>query len=100
MVAKAIEREVEPGSELDRLLDEAAGAPLTLIKGARRYTVVPQPLVTIADSDDIWANYDPEAVREGIRRTAGSWKGLVDAEELKAYIRERRLTKNRPPIQW
>jgi len=27
MIAKALERKVEPGSELDRLLDEAGDAP-------------------------------------------------------------------------
>ena len=40
----------------------------------------------------------PEEVErsiEGIRKSAGAWRGLVDAEELKAYIRERRVTPGR-----
>jgi hypothetical protein len=38
---------------------------------------------------DIWANYDPEKVREGLRKSAGALKG-VDIEELKRDIREQR----------
>jgi hypothetical protein len=35
---------------------------------------------------------------EGIDRATGGWVGLVDADELKAYIRERRRTSSRPPV--
>ena len=45
----------------------------------------------------------PEEVQrtlDGINRAAGAWKGLVDAEEFKAYIRERRRTKNRPSVRF
>lgn len=38
------------------------------------------------------ADYDAFAA------AAGSWKGLIEAEEFKAYIRERRKTKNRPSV--
>jgi hypothetical protein len=38
---------------------------------------------------DIWANYDPEKVREGLRKSAGALKG-VDIEELKRDIRDQR----------
>jgi hypothetical protein len=38
---------------------------------------------------DIWANYDPEKVREGLRKSAGALKG-VDVAELKRDIREQR----------
>ena len=31
-----------------------------------------------------------------VRQTAGAWKGLVDAEELKQRIRENRLIQTRP----
>lgn len=85
--------EVEPGGELDRLLDEATDAPLRLVRGDKRFRVVREP-------DDIWRGYDAERAIEGIRQAAGAWKGLVDAEEFKAYIRERRRTKNRPPVSW
>jgi hypothetical protein len=36
-----------------------------------------------------------EISRRAILESAGSWKGIVDAEELKAYIRERRMTPSR-----
>jgi len=32
-------------------------------------------------------------------QAAGSWKGLIDAEEFKTYIRERRTTANRPSVK-
>jgi hypothetical protein len=38
---------------------------------------------------DIWANYDPEKVREGLRKSAGALKG-VDIEALKRDIRDQR----------
>lgn len=120
--------EVEPGGELDRLLDEARRTPLRLVRGGDSFRVlregeleepVDSPLSpehgtpAIADvresvaarsrrgdeHDDIWANYDPEVAIEGIRKAAGTWQGLVDAEAFKAYVRERRRTKNRPPVR-
>ena len=38
---------------------------------------------------DIWANYDPEKVRDGLRKSAGALKG-IDIEALKQGIREQR----------
>jgi hypothetical protein len=38
---------------------------------------------------DIWANYDPEKAREGLRKSAGALKG-VDTEALKRDIRDQR----------
>jgi len=48
----------------------------------------------------IWEGYDPERARESILAASGSWQGIVDAEAFKAYIRERRRTKNRPSVRW
>lgn len=36
--------------------------------------------------------------RAGIRESAGSWKD-VDAEAMKAYVRERRTASTRPPVE-
>jgi hypothetical protein len=36
---------------------------------------------------------------EGIRRAAGGWKDIVDAESFKAYVAERRRTSSRPPVR-
>ena len=38
---------------------------------------------------DIWANYDPEKVREGLRKSAGALKGVA-IEALKRDIRDQR----------
>jgi hypothetical protein len=38
---------------------------------------------------DIWADYDPEKAREGLRKSAGALKG-VDTEALKIDIRNQR----------
>lgn len=37
-----------------------------------------------------------QADHDAFIQAAGSWKGLIDAEEFKASIRERRMTANRP----
>ena len=84
--------EVEPGSELDRLLDEADEAPLRLVRNGVRYRLD-------RETEDIWAGYDPELARESTLAAAGAWKGIVDGEACKAYIRERRRTKNRPSVR-
>ena len=83
--------EVRPGSELAHLLDEAAETPLLLVKDGVRYRLD-------REDEDIWAGYDPEAARAGIRAAAGSWKE-IDAEAFKAYIRQRRRASSRPPVQ-
>ena len=106
MVSEPKTVEVEPGSELDRLLDEAAKAPLRLVRNGARFRLVPE------DGDE-WAGPDLGLAREGrspsaeqvarsiagIRKAAGSWKD-VDVEALKADLRERRRTaKRRPPVR-
>lgn len=111
---------VEPGGELDRLLEEAAGRPIRLVRGGEEFrldlagddrpTAVDPggiPLMGQASEDDVARRLrqppTPEEVarsRDGIRRAAGGWVGVVDAEALKAYIRERRRTVTRPPVRW
>jgi hypothetical protein len=46
---------------------------------------------------DIWADYDPEKVRQGLQRSAGALKG-VDHEALKKDIKSQRQQEshNRP----
>jgi hypothetical protein len=84
---------VEPGSELARLLEDIGVLPVILEKGTERYTVVKEEVTKRAPT--------PEEVarsQEGIRKTAGAWKGLIDADAFKAYIRERRRRSSRPPV--
>ncbi len=40
-----------------------------------------------------------QADHDAFIQAAGSWTGLIDAEEFKAYIRERRTTANRPSVK-
>jgi hypothetical protein len=82
--------EVNPNSEVARLLDEAAERPLLLEKDGVRYLLE-------REEKDLLAAYDPEAIREGIRKATGSWKD-IDAEAFKGYIRERRRASSRPPV--
>jgi len=83
-------------SELAGLLRESAlsGRPIDVEIGGEIYTFTFVEEVSGAKRPP-----DPERVRRSIAGTlaaAGSWKGLVDTEELKADIRERRRTANRP----
>lgn len=82
--------EIAPGGELDTLLTaaEADGAQLVLVREGVRYRLEREE----AEEDtkpDIFANYDPERVRQALRETAGAWKG-IDAEALKADIKAQR----------
>lgn len=79
---------VEPGSELARLLDEAADGPLLLERDGMRYRLD-------REEEDIWAGYDPEAARAGIHAAAGSWSD-IDTEELKAALYRAREEGSRP----
>ncbi len=83
---------IEPGSELDKLLEHVIEWPLLLERAGVRYRLE-------REDDDIWAGYDPERARASILAASGAWKGVIDAEAFKAYIRERRRTKNRPSVQ-
>ncbi|HEV2108371.1 MAG TPA: hypothetical protein VGR16_08920 [Thermomicrobiales bacterium] len=78
---KAIQ--VEPGSEIARLLDEMRGQAMILVKDGVRYRI------ELAEGDDIWAGYDPKRVREALRQTAGVLKGL-DRDAFLAELREMR----------
>ncbi len=89
MIADAKTIEVKPGGELDRLLEEAAGKPLILVKDGARYRLQPESEPTLSDEGDIWANYDPERMRQVLAETAGAWKD-IDTEALKADIKAQR----------
>ena len=95
MVAEPKVVHVEPDSELGRLLEEASERPVRLELGEKVFRVEREPRSDTPAADrppSIWDGYDPEAARASTLAAAGSWQGLVDGEELKAYIRERRST--------
>src|SRR5207237_562458 len=66
---------VEPGSELARLLEEANETPLLLEKNGVFYHL------TLSEQEDIWADYDPQRVKAGLRESAGALSG-VDTTQL------------------
>lgn len=92
---------VEPGSELDRLLEAVGEAPVELEKRGVRYRVVKLEVATsdhplqLADEHDLWKGYDPEKVRANMRAAAGSW-GDLDIETLKADLSRAREEGTRP----
>lgn len=76
--------EVTPGSELDRILAEANGARLVLVRDGVRFRIDRE-----GAEPDIWANYDPERVRRALRESAGAFS-TIDAEAFKADIKAQR----------
>lgn len=85
MVATVRVRDVEPGSELDRLLMEADEQPVLLVRDGRRYRLSREPPPRIPPADDPWAAYDPERLMAGIERGAGRISE-TEAEEMIANI--------------
>ena len=81
--------EVEPGSTIDQLIEEASGKPLVLVRNGVRYRLD-------RDEKDPWADYDPEKVRAGMRAAAGRWIGM-DAEAFTEYLYRAREEGSRPP---
>ncbi len=108
MVPEAKTIEVAPGSELARVLDEAAGKRLVLVKDGVRYHLTPEdapPPSTISDRPgtsegtaprDPWADYDPDKLWEGVQAAAGSISP-EEGERMKEYIYAAREAGTRPP---
>lgn len=84
MIAQAKTIAVEPGSELDRLLEEANGAPLILVREGARYRLQAEEA-----SEDIWADYDPERVLRAFEQATGALSH-IDREAFIAEMYELR----------
>lgn len=86
---------VAPGSELDRLLETLDDTPVELERDGVHYRLdrVEKPSAGTTLSDERIARSIA-----GIRKAAGVWDD-IDAEEFKAYIRDRRRTANRPSVE-
>lgn len=78
---------VDPESALARALDEAE-TPVVLDRNGVRYRVS-------RGADDIWAGYDPERVREGLRQFAGTLSA-EEGERIKELIYRGRDEGSRP----
>lgn len=83
---------VEPGSEVDRLLDEAAAGPIVLERHGERFRL---NRVAMNTADDLWTGYSAAQAITNMRAAAGSWSD-IDAEELKAYLYRAREEGTRP----
>ena len=64
MVREPKRIKVSRGTEVARLLDQAAAGPLLLEKDGELFRLIR------AQEEDIWADYDPERVREAVGRTS------------------------------
>ena len=80
---------VAPNSEIAALLEEVIDTPVLLEKDGRLYRLAAE------EQEDMWAGYDPDAVREAVKRTAGSWND-IDADELIAALYRAREEGSRP----
>jgi hypothetical protein len=84
---------VPEGSDLAKLLTDAAARPILLEKNGELYRLERMEAEGNTPS--------PEEVtrsRDGILEAAGSWKD-IDTEAFKAYIAERRHTANSPSVK-
>jgi hypothetical protein len=79
---------IDPDSELGRALDETDGEPVVLLRNGTRFRVTRDP-------DDPWANYDPERVRDGLRKFAGMLT-REEGERIKELIYRGREEGTRP----
>ncbi len=86
---------VDPGTDLDRLLEDVGSSAIVLERRGVRYRLQRESLA-IADENDIWANYDPERARAAIRKAAGAWSDL-DTDAMKESIYRARDEGSRPP---
>jgi len=91
MVAKSKSIAVTDETDLPRLLDEAADAPLILERDGVRFRLSREDA-----ADDPWAGYDPERVRAAVRAFAGSITA-DEGERMKALIYRGRAEGSRPP---
>jgi hypothetical protein len=84
---------VPEGSSLAKLLTEAAARPILLKKNGEVFL-----LERMENKEKTPSPEDVTRSREGIRKAAGSWKG-IDTDAFKAYIKDRRQTANRPSVK-
>jgi hypothetical protein len=89
MVATHKPIKITEESDLVQLLDRAVTEPVLL----EREGVVFR--LSVADSDDLWAGYDPDRLRATVLRMAGSISA-EEAERIKALIYRGREEGTRP----
>jgi hypothetical protein len=98
MVTKPKTIIIDPDSELGRLLKDADVGPLLLESAGMRYRLERVGIEQGPETrtlDNLWDDYDPDAVRAAILAAAGTWAD-VDTEDLKEYLYRRRAEGTRP----
>lgn len=91
MVAEPKRIKVTPGPELAKLLEEASNGPLVLETNGKLYRLDQVE----REPEDIWAGYDPAAVRAAIDTYAGAWANL-DTDAMIEHIYRARAEGSRP----
>jgi hypothetical protein len=79
---------IDPESELGKALAEAKDTPVVLALDGLRFRVS-------RSDEDLWANYDPVRVREGLRKFAGTISP-EEGERIKELIYRGREEGTRP----
>ena len=82
---------VAPESELGRFLEEIGEAPVVLEKDGERYVLARE------DAHDIWADYDPEKVRQALLQSAGALADIDRESLLSDITRSARTEQSRTP---
>jgi hypothetical protein len=98
MNAQSRDYTVASDGETARLIKAAAASaePIRVDTGEAVYRVAAD--AEVAEDLPVPSAEEVAASIAGIKAAAGSWVGLVDAEELKTYLRARRKTANRPSL--
>ena len=79
---------IDSDNELGKALAEPDNSPIILVRNGTRFRVTRDP-------EDPWANYDPEKVREGLRKVAGL-RTEEEADRIKEEIYRGRDEGTRP----
>jgi len=79
---------LDPESELARILADAEETPVVLDSNGVRFRI-------IRADEDLWSDYDPEGVLEGLREIAGTLS-TEEGERMKALIYRGREEGTRP----
>jgi hypothetical protein len=79
MASKPKRIKVPAGSELGKLLKEAGEHPVVLETNGELYRL---DRIQKEPKDDLWEGYDPEKVREAVKKYAGT----ITEEEAEAWI--------------
>ena len=80
--------ELDPASEVAKVLATAGNRSVVLISNGHRYAVH-------ADEADLWADYDPQRVRDALRAAAGTLTA-EEGERLKELVYRGREEGTRP----